>query len=48
MEELAEKLVEWNLHPEIIVPHRFPIEEAKEAYDLFDMGLSGKVALVWD
>ncbi len=48
MEELVEKLVEWNLHPEVIVTHRFPLEGAKEAYETFDTGLSGKVALVWD
>ena len=48
MEELVEKLVAWNLHPEIIVTHRFKLEDAKAAYEIFDSGKSGKVAIVWD
>lgn len=47
MEELVERLARWNLHPEIIVTDTFPLERAKEAYELFDSGLSGKVALVF-
>ncbi|HEX9995744.1 MAG TPA: zinc-binding dehydrogenase [Abditibacterium sp.] len=48
MEELCEKLAMWKLHPEDIVTHRFALEEAKEAYELFDSGQSGKVAIVWE
>jgi threonine dehydrogenase-like Zn-dependent dehydrogenase len=48
MEELVEKLALWKLHPEIIVTHRFTLEQAREAYELFDSGQSGKVALVWE
>ena len=48
MEELVEKLVAWDLHPEQIVTHRFQLDEAKEAYEIFDSGQSGKVAIVWD
>ena len=48
MEELVEKLVTWNLHPEQIVTHRFKLEEAKAAYEIFDSGQSGKVAIVWE
>ena len=48
MEELVEKLVAWNLHPEVIVTHKFRLDEAKEAYEIFDSGQSGKVAIVWD
>ena len=48
MEELVEKLVDWNLHPECIVTHKFSLEQAKEAYEIFDSGQSGKVAIVWD
>jgi threonine dehydrogenase-like Zn-dependent dehydrogenase len=48
MEDLVEHLVHWNLHPEQIVTHRFTLEQAREAYELFDSGQSGKVAIVWD
>jgi threonine dehydrogenase-like Zn-dependent dehydrogenase len=47
MEELAELLVRWNLHPEVMVTHTFTLEEAREAYELFDSGHTGKVAIVW-
>jgi threonine dehydrogenase-like Zn-dependent dehydrogenase len=46
MEELVEKLVEWKLKPEIIVTHRFPLEEAAAAYQVADEGQSGKVCIV--
>ena len=45
MEELAELLTRWNLHPERLVTHRFALERAKEAYELFDSGKTGKVAI---
>ena len=48
MEELVEHLVAWNIHPDAIVTHRFPLSQAKEAYELFDSGRTGKVALVWE
>jgi threonine dehydrogenase-like Zn-dependent dehydrogenase len=45
MEELVERLVRWNLHPEDIVTHRFPLEHADEAYSLMSSGRCGKVAV---
>lgn len=48
MEELVEKLVAWQLKPEIIVTHRFPLEAAAEAYRVADEGHSGKVCIVMD
>ena len=45
MEELVERLVRWNLHPEEIVTHRFPLEKADEAYQLMASGRCGKVAV---
>jgi threonine dehydrogenase-like Zn-dependent dehydrogenase len=48
MEELVEKLVLWRLHPEIIVSHRFALQEAAEAYRIADEGECGKVVIVWD
>jgi threonine dehydrogenase-like Zn-dependent dehydrogenase len=48
MEDLVENLVRWNLHPEVMVTHRFSLHQAREAYELFDSGKTGKVAIVWD
>lgn len=45
MEELAERLVRWNLHPEDIVTHRFTLDQAPEAYSLMASGRCGKVAI---
>lgn len=45
MEELAERLVRWNLHPEDIITHRFPLDRAAEAYALMASGRCGKVAV---
>ena len=48
MEELVELLVRWDLHPEVMVTHRFPLDDALHAYEVFDSGRTGKVAIVWD
>jgi threonine dehydrogenase-like Zn-dependent dehydrogenase len=48
MEDLVEKLVEWNLKPEIIVSHRFALAQAAEAYKVADAGQSGKVCIVME
>lgn len=48
MEDLVEKLVSWNLKPEVIVSHRFTLDEAAEAYRVADEGQSGKVVIVMD
>jgi threonine dehydrogenase-like Zn-dependent dehydrogenase len=45
MEELVERLVRWELHPEEIITHRFPLEEASRAYELMASGHCGKVAV---
>jgi len=45
MEELVERLVRWNLHPEDIVTHRFSLDQADEAYRLMASGRCGKVAV---
>ena len=46
MEELAERLVRWKLHPEAIVTHRFALEDAGAAYALMADGKCGKVAVL--
>jgi len=48
MEELVELLVRWNLHPEVMVTHRFTLDQARQAYETFDTGRTGKVAIVWE
>ena len=48
MEDLVEKLVEWDLKPEITVTHRFTLDQAAEAYQVADEGQSGKVVIVFD
>jgi len=48
MEDLVEKLVEWKLRPEIIVSHRFTLDQAVEAYQVADAGQSGKVCIVME
>ncbi len=48
MEDLVELLVRWNLHPDKMVTHRFTLDQVKEAYELFDTGKTGKVAIVWE
>jgi threonine dehydrogenase-like Zn-dependent dehydrogenase len=45
MEELVERLVRWNLHPQDIVTHRFTLDQASEAYRLMASGRCGKVAV---
>jgi threonine dehydrogenase-like Zn-dependent dehydrogenase len=48
MEDLVEKLVAWKLKPELIVTHRFSLEQVAEAYRIADEGQSGKVCIVMD
>jgi threonine dehydrogenase-like Zn-dependent dehydrogenase len=46
MEDLAGLLVEWNVHPEVIVSDRYPISSAEEAYRRAASAESGKVVIV--
>jgi threonine dehydrogenase-like Zn-dependent dehydrogenase len=48
MEELVERLVEWNLHPADLVTHRFLLDAAGDAYALMADGRCGKVAVCFD
>jgi threonine dehydrogenase-like Zn-dependent dehydrogenase len=48
MEDLVERLVRWNIHPEDLVTHRFPLDKAADAYTLMASGKCGKVAVVFD
>lgn len=48
MEELTERLVRWNLKPELLITHRFTLDKADKAYALMASGKCGKVAVVFD
>lgn len=48
MEELLANLVRWNLNPECIVTHRYPLADADEAYRVADAGDGGKVCIVFE
>jgi threonine dehydrogenase-like Zn-dependent dehydrogenase len=48
MEELVERLVRWDIHPETLITHRFPLDKVSDAYALMASGKCGKVAVVFD
>ena len=48
MEDLVERLVRWDIHPEDLITHRFRLEDADKAYALMASGKCGKVAVVFD
>ncbi len=48
MEDLVERMVRWDMHPEVTATHRFTIDKADEAYETMNEGKCGKVAVVWD
>ncbi len=48
MSELAAHLSRLDLHPELTVTHRFPIQKAAEAYTTADEGQSGKVVITFE
>lgn len=48
MEELVERIVRWNIHPDTLITHRFPLDKAADAYALMASGKCGKVAVVFD
>jgi threonine dehydrogenase-like Zn-dependent dehydrogenase len=48
MEELVEYLVRRKLHPDVLITHRFTLEQAAEAYAVMASGRCGKVAVVFD
>lgn len=48
MEELVERLVRWNIHPEDLITDEFPLARAAEAYALMAEGNCGKVAVTFE
>jgi threonine dehydrogenase-like Zn-dependent dehydrogenase len=47
LEDLVEKLARWDIHPEVTVSHKFPIDHAAEAKRTMDEGKCGKVVIIW-
>lgn len=47
MEELVERLVRWNIHPDRLITHEYPLEQAGEAYARMAQGACGKVAVIF-
>ena len=45
MAELCQNLVRWDLHPEVTVTDRYPLDEVAEAYRHADSGRGGKIAV---
>lgn len=48
MEELVERLVRWDIHPDELITHRFPLEQVADAYELMASGNCGKVAVTFE
>ena len=46
--ELVRLLQRRGMHFSDLVTHRFPLEKAQEAFDLFESRQTGKVMFVWD
>lgn len=45
MEDLVERMVRWDMHPEICCTHQFKLDEANKAYEIMNAGKCGKVAV---
>jgi len=48
LEEAASWIISRNLPIEDLITHRFPLEQAQEAYRVFQEGQTGKVVFVWN
>ena len=46
MEQLAENLVAWGIHPHDIVTHRLSLDSVDEAYTIAAAGVAGKVCII--
>jgi propanol-preferring alcohol dehydrogenase len=45
-EEIANFMISSNMHPENLVTHTFSLDQAKEAYELFDNYETGIVVFI--
>lgn len=48
MEDLLGHLARWSLHPDVTITHRFPLDQAAEAYAAADAGSTGKVCITFE
>jgi threonine dehydrogenase-like Zn-dependent dehydrogenase len=48
LEEAANWILDRNVRINDLITHRFPLEQAAEAYRIFQEGQTGKVVFVWD
>ncbi len=48
LEDLVERLVRWNIHPERLITHWFSLDEVDAAYALMASQKCGKVAICFD
>ena len=48
MEELVERMVRWNIHPDALITNRLPLEKAGEGFAMMAEGKCGKVAICFD
>ncbi|GAA4978631.1 zinc-binding dehydrogenase [Kineococcus glutinatus] len=44
--DLLERLPRWGVHPEVVVTHRFGLDEVARAYEVADSAAGGKVAVL--
>ena len=48
LEEAARWMLDRNVRIDDLITHRYPLEQAAEAYAVFQGGQTGKVVFVWD
>ena len=46
--EVANYIVDHKLPLKKIITHRFSLDQAAEAYRIFEAGQTGKVVITWD
>lgn len=47
-DQIVEHVLERSIPLEALITHRFPIEQADEAFRVFDSGATGKVVFTWE
>ena len=48
LEEAANWILDRNVKIDDLITHRYPLEQAAEAYTIFQEGQTGKVVFVWE
>ena len=47
MEQLVERIVQWKIHPEDLITHKFLLKDTDKAYQEMAKGSCGKVAVIF-